>query len=377
MPDTLDALVGDRLRALPEETRKALLVVAVVGAPTQSLLEAAGVEQGALDDAVTAHVLEVGAGEVRFVHPLLASGVVAQASEAERRRAHRVVATVVVEPVARARHVAAALEEPNAAIAQSLEDAMPLARARGAPSVAAELGEAAARATPAGHEEDRRRRTHRAARDHLAAGSAERAFALARESRTAARPGRPRAEALLLLGELETVAGTMHAAVEHLRDALREARGCPDLEAAIHGVLAFDTRISEGLDVAEQHGREAVRLAAQLGDDTLAARAHAALAIVRFNQGEPEAFALAERATELARRSGDPVAIDDATTAVGHCQLWSVRIDGARRVFSQHLRAVAERDEPAAANALWYLALVEERAGRLERARTARTRPAS
>ena len=36
VPDTLERLIGARLRALPEETRAALLVVAVIGAPARS-----------------------------------------------------------------------------------------------------------------------------------------------------------------------------------------------------------------------------------------------------------------------------------------------------------------------------------------------------
>ena len=62
-------------------------------------------------------MLELANGEVHFVHPLLASGVIAEATEGERRGAHRLVAGVVEEPVARARHVAAAIEEPDAEVA--------------------------------------------------------------------------------------------------------------------------------------------------------------------------------------------------------------------------------------------------------------------
>ena len=149
VPDSLEQLVGERLGALPEETRAALLVVAVVGAPPLALVEAAGIHTQTLAPAVEAQVLDLAHGEVRFVHPLLASAVIAGATEAERRTAHRLVAAVVDEPVRRARHLAAALEEPDAEIARLLEDAAGLARARGAPAVAAELGEAAGRFTPA------------------------------------------------------------------------------------------------------------------------------------------------------------------------------------------------------------------------------------
>ena len=371
VPESLEHLVGDRLRALPEETRAALLVVAVIGAPATELVEAAGIPAQTLAPAVEAHVLELANGEVRFAHPLLASAVIVEATGAERRRAHRLVATVVDEPVSRARHIAAALEEAeaDAETARLLEDAAELARARGAPAVAAELGEAAGRSTPPDREEDRRRRVVRAAKDHLAAGSAERGFVLARELLEQATPGRPRAEALALLGDLEGRAGAMPTAVEHLREALRESDGDPELELPIHELLAHDTRITEGLPVAEKHAREAVRLGEQLGDDALTARALAALAIVLYNEGEPQSFALGQRAVDLARRSGDASAIGEAAVALGHCLFWSGRIEEARRVLGTQLHSVVERDEPAAANVLWYLALVEERGGRLALAR--------
>ena len=369
VPDTLERLVGERLRGLPDETRGALLVVAVSGSPTMELVEAAGISVETLAPAVAAEVLEQANGKVRFAHPLLASAVIVEATEPERRGAHRLVASVVDEPINRARHVAAALEEPDAETATVLEDAAELARSRGAPAVAAELGEAAARATPPDLEDDRSRRVVSAARDHLAAGSAERGFLLARELLEQASPGRPRAEALALLGDLESRAGAMPTAVEHLREALCESDGDPELELPIHELLAHSLRVTEGLAVAEEHAREAVRLGEQLGDDGLTARALAALAIVRYNQGEPQSFALGQRAVDLARRSGDASAIGEAAVALGHCFYWSGRIDDARHVLGTELSAVVERNEPAAASLLWYLALVEERGGRLALAR--------
>ncbi len=369
VPDSLEHLVGERLRTLAAETRAALLVVAVIGAPAPDLVEAAGIAVETLQPAVAAEVLEHADGELRFVHPLLASGVIAAATEAERRAAHRLAATAVDEPVARARHVAAGLEAPHDGIAAELEKAAELARSRGAPSVAAELVEAAARSTPRDREDDRRRRLDRAARDHLAAGLAERGFVLARELLADASPGPARAEALALLGDLESAAGEIRTAVEYLREALCESRGRPELELRIHERIAQNTRISEGLAVAEKHAREAVRLGEQLGDNAFAARTLAALTFVRFNRGEPDSFTLAQRAIELAGRSGDASAIDDATSAWGHCLLWSGRIDEARHVLEAKLRAAAVRDEPAVADALWYLALVEERAGHLSLAR--------
>ncbi|HET6643664.1 MAG TPA: LuxR C-terminal-related transcriptional regulator, partial [Gaiellaceae bacterium] len=322
--------------------------------------------------AVAAQVLELANGEVRFVHPLFASAVISEATEAERRSAHRLVAAVVHEPISRARHVAAALEQPDAEVAFLLEDAAGLARTRGAPSVAAELDEAAARSTPPEREDERRRRAIRAAKDHLAAGSAERGFVLAGELLVGASPGPARAETLALVGELECWAGArtgIRTAIEHFRKALHEPDLPTELELELHLFLAILTGNAEGLMVGEEHAREAVRLGDHLGDDALSARTLATLALIRFRQGEPESFALARRAVELARRSGDANAVGDAARASGHCLLWSGRIDEARLVLDENLRSVAERDEPWATEILLYLALVEMRAGHLALAR--------
>jgi DNA-binding CsgD family transcriptional regulator len=368
VPESLERLVADRLRVLPRSTRDALLLVATAGTPTGALLTEAGVEQAALEPAVEAQVLDLADGEVRFSHPLLASEAISQATRAERRDAHRRLAAVVEDPVARAHHVAAALEAPDAGVAAALEDAAGLARSRGSAWAAAELGEAAVRATPPELENDRRRRALGAARDHFTGGAVDRAAPLARAELARAAPGRARAEALLLLAAIETNVGTVERAVEHGRAALAEAAGVPELELVAHQQLAYDTRIVDGLHVAERHAREAVRLSEQLGSDALTARALAPLAIVRFNGGHPDAFALAERALELARRSGDESAVRDATEAHAHCLSWSGQAVEARAFLSDALAAATERNDIFLGTLFFYLELVEERAGRLDRA---------
>ena len=367
VPGTLERLVEDRLRGLPEETRAALLVVAVIGAPSRELVGAAGIAPETLAPAVVAHVLEPTSDPVRFEHPLLASGVIAAATEAERRGAHRLAAAVVEEPVARARHVAAALDEPDPETAGVLEEAAGLARSRGVPSVAAELGEAAARATPPEREDDRRRRVIAAARDHLAGGSGARSFGLAQELVERAAAGRPRAEALLLLGDLEDRLGTVPRADGHYRAALADAAGLSDLEPVVHQRLAESSRLTEGLRSAHGHAQAAVQLAERQNLDALTAYALSALALVRFDLGEPDSLELAERGITLAERSGDELASRVTRGTYGHCLAWSGRIDEAREILLE-LRS-AEGADFGAGVALFYLCLVEERAGRLALAR--------
>jgi DNA-binding CsgD family transcriptional regulator len=366
---SLERLMGDRLRALPERTRAGLLIAAVVGSPSVEVLEAAGVPADVLAPAVEAEVVEVRAGVVRFAHPLLASEAVARAAPAERQDAHRRVAAVLDEPLARAVHVAASLRAPDAGTAEELERAAATARARGAVSLAAQLGEAAAQATPAEEAADRGRRARAAARDHLASGDAERGFALARTLVSDEPAGRARAEALALLGDLEALAGDLPAAVDHRREALRTCDGDRALESRLNEQLAYVLRITETLDVAVAHARESLRLAEQVGDDALAARALGTLSVLLVNSGDPDALGLAERGLALARRSGAEESVEYASHAFGHCLYWSGRTAQARQVFTELLQSAEDRDEPGTANALWYLALVEERAGRLGVAR--------
>jgi DNA-binding CsgD family transcriptional regulator len=368
LPPTLDRLLGERLQTLPDETRQALLVAAVAGSPTTAVLERVGVSTDALSPAVAAQVLERGVGTVRFTHPLLGSAVVAQAAEGDRRVVHRRLAQVLDDPVARAVHLAAAVDGPDVGTAEELERAALTARSRGAPALAAELAEAAARATPDDQPEDRGRRSRAAARDHLSAGSSARALALARELVAHAPAGRQLAEALGLLADLEELSGESLAADEHRREALDEAAGAPRLQSWLHEQLALGLRITETLGAALPHARDAVRLAEQVGDVALVARASATYAVLLFNSGDPAALELAERAVSLA--SADPESAGVAGLALGHCLVWSGRLDEARRVVTGLLDAAEDRDEPGTANALWYLALVEERAGRLALARS-------
>ena len=86
VPESLDELVGARLTALPEGARSALALVAALGAAPIDLLAAAGHTEDALEPALVGHVVERVVGEIRFTHPLLASGL--YRGLARRRQRH-------------------------------------------------------------------------------------------------------------------------------------------------------------------------------------------------------------------------------------------------------------------------------------------------
>jgi DNA-binding CsgD family transcriptional regulator len=360
VPETLEGLVRARLDGLPSSTRRALLLASAVGRPSAELLAGVGVTEAVLEPAFAAHVLERAEGTIRFTHPLLASVVYQGASADERRHSHGVVAQIVDDPSLRARHLALATEDPDTEVAAALEDAAALASARGAPIAAAELGEHALRLTSSDASDDHHRRAIKVARAHLAAGERTRARRIAVDllARTGAGPAR--AEALLLLAELEN----LDRSVAVLYEALGEAAAHPALQAVIHRQLAVGGRLTEGRDWAEGHARASLELAESLDDQMLRAGALSVLAWLRFVVGDPEAPRLAERAYEDAAVAADPGLLKDAIRTLAHVLVWSVETARARTLLESQHREWSERDELWSAQVLWYLCWVELRAGR-------------
>jgi DNA-binding CsgD family transcriptional regulator len=368
LPETLEAVVRKRLEALPDETNAALLTLAALGAPSVDLVRAAGVTDEALEPAYTEHVIECTNGQVRYTHPLLASAVYAGASLDQRARVHRALAKVVVQPLSRARHLALGSSAPDESVATALERAAALARAGGAVIAAAELTELAVRSTPEGAVELTCRRKLRVARDHIMAGDAARAAALARELLAQAPPGPLQAEALALLGELDLYSGNTANGIARLERALEEAADTPALQARIHEQLAFAVRLNRDVAAGEDHVNRLVELAEQLGDLALRARALATLALLRRSVCAADALRHAHLAGSFARASGDQSALDEAYTALGDVLLWTGRFGAARRVLSEMNESASERNELISLRALFYLSQLELWVGRWDKA---------
>lgn len=365
VPESLEQLVGARLEQLPNTTREALLVVAAHGRPSRSLLRASGVTTRALEPAVAAQVVERPGNTVRFAHPLLASALYQSASTEERRRTHERLATIVDDPVERGRHLALAAEEPDEEIAAALEESADLALARGTIFAAAELGEHALRLTPPDKLEERHRRALATAKRHLESGEARRAHALALDLMTWCDAGTQRAEALVLMSDVEDGAANLERGIELRREAL-EAADLPRLQAEIHLWLGHALRFTEGVDAADRHSRAALELAESLDDAGLRAEALAVLASDRFRAGATGALQLAEGAAELAEGSPDLRLRMRVGLQVAVPLVWSFRLENARTLLMTIEREWGELDERATADALWLLGMVEFRAGRFQ-----------
>ena len=309
----------------------------------------------ALDAAVVAKVIERDNGTIRFTHPLLSSVLYQELGE-NRLRVHGRLAAILDDPLARARHLALSKDSPDAEVASTLDDAASYAAARGASADAAELAELALRLTPAAGAE-RHQRALAAARAHQTAGEWTRARTLVRALLAEADIGSLRAEALVLLAELEN----LDRAILLLEEALDEAASRPALQSSIHCRLAWATRFTGGFD----HGRAAAALAEELDDVTLRANAHAVLAILEWFAGISEAPAnLPSLAHDFAIAVGGEQLVGEATLAIVNTLAPASTRDVARLLLEREHLEWWEQDEPRSARALWGLSWVEFWAGR-------------
>jgi DNA-binding CsgD family transcriptional regulator len=142
-----------RLRPLPDETQRLLLVAAAEPAGEPILLWRAAEQLGIGAEAVTAAesdgLLAVGA-RVKFRHPLVRSAVYRAASLGDRQSVHRALAEATdpeVDPDRRAWHRAQAAPGPDEDVAAELERSADRAQARGGLAAAAAFLERAAELT--------------------------------------------------------------------------------------------------------------------------------------------------------------------------------------------------------------------------------------
>jgi DNA-binding CsgD family transcriptional regulator len=139
-----------RLRALPDETRRLLLLAAAEPVGDPLLVWRAAERLDGASSAVAADAADglLAIGErVVFRHPLVRSAVYRSASLPERRAAHLALAEATdeqVDPDTRAWHLAQASTAPDEAIASELERSANRAQARGGLGAAAAFLERAA-----------------------------------------------------------------------------------------------------------------------------------------------------------------------------------------------------------------------------------------
>ncbi|MEV6604011.1 AAA family ATPase [Kutzneria sp. NPDC051319] len=119
---SVEQTFANRVRKLPPETRRFLLIAAVND--TNELgeaLDAAKADLVALGPALDEHLVTIAHGTLTFRHPLLRSAIVKDAEPRERHQAHQALADTITEPDRRIWHRAAATTGPDEEIAAELE----------------------------------------------------------------------------------------------------------------------------------------------------------------------------------------------------------------------------------------------------------------
>jgi DNA-binding CsgD family transcriptional regulator/tetratricopeptide (TPR) repeat protein len=371
LPDSLRALVRERLAALPAATQEALLLAsALPRAGLRPLATALGSDPlPPLRPAIDAGVVAIDRDELRFEHPLLAAAVYERASDGDRREAHGQLAFATSDLEERARHLALAIDTPDEPVAQTVEEAAGAAHARGAPIAAAELAAHAARLTPADAVGDARRRALAEVDYRFAAGDTARAATLLAELLEAAPAGPDRARLLSRAARLHHFADDIAKSVDLLYAALDEAGDDDTLHAEVEESLAWGLLlVRRDLAAAADHARCAAGAARRSGDDAALAQALAAQALTEFALGRESDDAMRaalslEPATEQLRVLAHP------SFAAGYRQSCADDLDAARETFLElRHRALDRGDESAMPSILNHLALVECHAGDWEAA---------
>src|SRR5262245_4816296 len=268
LPESLRALVAQRLSALSEGVRETLVAVAALASPSVPLLRPLG--GSVIDDIELARrrrVLELDGDRIRFAHPLLAPACYEAMPLYRRRQVHERLAKLDVDPEERARHLAIAAEGPNEEVAVALDEAATHAAARGAGQSAAELAQRAVELTPPAAVEDLNRRRIAAATRWMNAGDVGTAADLLEAAADSAEPGPLRAEALLHLSTVRGHGEGHLISIELLERALAEPGVGARQRASILEALAWKAAVSgdsaseralgwanEGLELAEELG---------------------------------------------------------------------------------------------------------------------------
>lgn len=237
IPLQVGPLVRDHLASLSRDARRAVVIVAMTPHARFAVVErimgdAAG---RAIDEATGQRILIADRARLRGAHPLYLSTAHADAPPAERRALRRALARIATDPVERAVHIAAVAEPPDAPAAMALAAGAAAAVARGAPALAADLYEHAARLDP--DPESAARAVLEAADAAAAAGDTGRAETLLRGALDGDVQGHVRARAMLRLGDLEYVQRPNEALLL-LTGALEYTEGDPILEALAHSYIA-------------------------------------------------------------------------------------------------------------------------------------------
>ncbi|CAN3126751.1 LuxR family transcriptional regulator [Mycobacterium sp. smrl_JER01] len=285
MQTTLSDLVRDRIAGVGAQAQEALLTAASAGSPTFDLIaRAIKVSESRameiLDKAEGKGLIHYDGQRVLFSHPLLAAGIYAVASPAQRRQTHAVLAGIVTEPELKARHLALAATTADEQTLRSLDAAALSAANRGAPGAAAELLDLAI-----GLGGDTPARRIRAAGHHLHAANFNEAATRLNQIIDTLPPGRSRAEALTLLAKVRTAEENLAEVIAVLTRVLADSADDPARRAHALILLSHAQLNAAQFDESACSIDEAVTLATELDRTDLLSAALALHAMQNFASG--------------------------------------------------------------------------------------------
>lgn len=337
-PRALAGVILDRLDSLSAAGRRLVVAAAALGHRCRLVLAAAIAELEdpvpALAELTAAELMSEppGAGEIRFVHPLVRSAVYEQIAPDVRRQLHRRAAEMVGGDDA-LRHRVAAAAGPDDRLARDLEAAAARATAEGRLARAgAWLAEASAAAPRA---RDRDRLVVEAMAALLRCGEVGRAQALAPAVMAAEHSAR-QAE---LLGELDVLAGRLLIAEPRLlgawerHDRIREADIGVDAAMQLSMLCGIAGRIPEAVGWARR-AVAADTVAPALRRDgrgllaiglCLEGRGREGLAELTFLPAHPAQVA-AEDTDALVRRGIARLLVGDLDGAIGDLTVCAARL---------------------------------------------------
>jgi DNA-binding CsgD family transcriptional regulator len=351
---TLERAFAWRAEALSDESRRALVVVAVALADdletVAAALESLGIEPGALEAAEDADLVTIAEHRIAFRHPLIRSAVFHAAPPSERRNAHRAIADAhrrSGDAERLAWHLAGAALGPDEEAAIALESAARQAERRSSYASAAAALERAASLTA--DEDARPRRLQAAAGAAFRAGRTEDALQLLREPAQQDRDLLLRAAALRLQGRIAYLAGRPKEAGSVLVEASRLLEDV-DLRLAIElSAEACSAQLgvadADGVLAAAERARELVE---RVDDEDLhelvtLTRGWALCYVGRSDEGLP----LLERAVSTGAKL-DPLGLMRVSSALE----W---LDQSREGFRHACRDVSQARANGAVGLLPYL----------------------
>jgi DNA-binding CsgD family transcriptional regulator len=357
LPESLRAVVAQRLGAWPARVRNTLAAVAALAAPSMALLEAlGGTSVGDVELAQRRGVVEFDGERIRFAHPLLAPACYEAMPLHRRRRLHLRLAELDVDLEERARHLAIAATGPDEEVAVALDAAAAHAGARGAAQAAADLSERAIVLTPPDVLDSVNLRRITAAEHCRYAGDTKKAAELLEDAVATLQPGRLRADALSRLAGARGMTEGFPVSVKLLHRALAE----PGLESRqeVNILCELAWLAQQGGDSQEgaQYAEAALVLSEQLADPATLAIALAAVAQTNFARTGEIRHDLLDRALELERSlEGDSYAAAGWWT--WHAGL-PMRLSPSRVTLALLLGRSDRHDE---SRALWRALIAEAR----------------